>query len=201
MVLDFSVDAGRCIHCGKCVADCNPRALEFDPVTRLPRWAKDGETRCFRCQHCFAICPVGAVSIMKAAADSSEAKRQAPRPADLLNLIECRRSFRSYRDENVDREVLRQLKEMLAYPPTGVNDHRLFFSFIDDAAVMAKFRREFLARLVGLIEAGAPGYERFARYQKRLLEGDDVVFRGAPHMVLRVLLSMRHAPTSIPSSL
>ena len=184
MGMDFWVDPDKCVHCGRCVMDCNPRALELDAVTRLPRWAENGEARCFRCQHCLAICPVGAVSIMGAAAVDSEEKRPVPDAAELLNLIRCRRSFRSYRNEDLDRDVLEKLKAMLAYTPTGVNDHRLFFSFIDDAAVMAGFRREFLGRLLALVEAEAPGAERFARYRKRLLDGDDVVFRGAPHMVL-----------------
>lgn len=192
MGVDFLVDPEKCIHCGRCVADCNPRALELDAASRLPRWAEGGESRCFRCQHCLAICPVGAVSIMGVSADNSEEKRQVPEASELLNLIKCRRSFRNYRDENVGRDVLDKLKAMLAYTPTGVNDHRLFFGFIDDAEAMAKFRKDFLGRLLKLVEAGAPGAERFSRYRNRLLNGEDVVFRGAPHMVL--VCTPRNAP-------
>lgn len=184
MSVDFMVDPEKCTHCGLCVADCNVRALELDPTTRLPRWAKDGESRCFRCQHCLAICPAGAVSVMGKSAADAEAKRDVPDGAELLNLMKCRRSYRSYRDENLPLATLEKLKTMLAYTPTGVNDHRLFFSFIDDAEVMANFRREFLSGLLSVIESKAPGGERFARYRDRLLKGEDVVFRNAPHMVL-----------------
>lgn len=192
MDLNFNVDPAKCVHCGRCVMDCNPRALELDAATRLPRWTDDGESRCFKCQHCLAICPTGAISIMGRNADGSDENRSVPEPNDLLNLIRCRRSFRNYRNENIDRDTLEKLKNMLAYTPTGVNDHRLFFSFIDDAAVMADFRKDFLGRLLSLIEADAPGTDRFARYRKRLLKGEDVVFRGAPHMVLAC--TPRNAP-------
>ncbi len=110
----------------------------------------------------------------------------------MLNLIKCRRSCRSYREENVDRETLDKLKAMLAWVPTGVNDHRMYFAFIDDIGVMADFRREFLSGLLKLVEKNAPGAERFSRYRRRLMDGDDVVFRGAPHMVLAC--TPRNAP-------
>ena len=117
-------------------------------------------------------------------ADDSVARGRGPDPENLLNLIKCRRSCRNYRREGVDKGTLEKLKAMLAWVPTGVNDHRLFFGFIDDAAVMDKFRKEYLARLLRLVESGAPGAERFVRYRDRLLAGEDVIFRSAPHMVL-----------------
>ena len=184
MGLDLRVDTAKCVGCGMCVADCNTRALELSGADRTPRWAQNGEARCFRCQHCLAICPTGALSIMGKGADASAARGRGPEPEELLNLIKCRRSCRNYRREGVDKGTLEKLKAMLAWVPTGVNDHRLFFGFIDDAAVMDKFRKEYLARLLRLVESGAPGAERFGRYRDRLLAGEDVIFRGAPHMVL-----------------
>lgn len=184
MSLELRIDTEKCVGCGMCVADCNTRALEMDGSSRTPRWVKDGEERCFRCQHCLAICPSGALSILGKSAADSEANGNMVAPEGLLNLIKCRRSCRSYRSGNVERNKLESLKTMLAWVPTGVNDHRLFFSFIDDAAVMDDFRREFLGRLLRLIESEAPGSEKFARYRNRLLAGEDVIFRGAPHLVL-----------------
>ena len=51
---------------------------------------------------------------------------------------------------------------------------------------------EFLSGLLKLVEKNAPGAERFSRYRRRLMDGDDVVFRGAPHMVLAC--TPRNAP-------
>ena len=184
MSLELRIDSEKCVGCGLCVADCNTRALEMDGASRTPRFVKDGETRCFKCQHCLAVCPTEALSIMGLDPADSEARGRGPEPADLLNLIKCRRSCRSYRRGSVDKDKLDKLKGMLAWSPTGVNDHRLFFSFIDDAEVMDDFRKEFLGKLLKLIESEAPGSEKFARYRNRLLAGEDVIFRGAPHLVL-----------------
>jgi len=184
MSLELHIDSEKCVGCGLCVADCNTRALEMDGASRTPRFVKDGEARCFKCQHCLAVCPAGALSIMGLDPADSEARGRGAAPEDLLNLIKCRRSCRSYRRGGVDNPTLDKLKNMLAWTPTGVNDHRLFFSFIDDASVMDDFRREFLGKLLKLIESEAPGSEKFARYRNRLLAGEDVIFRGAPHLVL-----------------
>ena len=184
MSLELHIDSEKCVGCGLCVADCNTRALEMDGASRTPRFVADGEERCFKCQHCLAVCPAGALSIMGLDPADSEERGRGPAPSDLLNLIKCRRSCRSYRRDSVDKEKLDSLKSMLAWVPTGVNDHRLFFSFIDDAAVMEDFRREFLGKLLKLIESEAPGSEKFARYRNRLLAGEDVIFRSAPHLVL-----------------
>lgn len=184
MSLDLHVDPDKCVGCGMCVADCNTRAIELDGSSRTPRWAEDGEARCFRCQHCLAICPTGALSIMGKDAAGSASRVRGPEPSELVNLIKCRRSCRSYRREGVDKATLDKLRDMLAWVPTGVNDHRLFFGFIDDIDVMDKFRKDFLARLLQLIQSNAPGAERFGRYRERLIHGEDVIFRGAPHMVL-----------------
>ena len=183
MNMELSVDVAKCVKCGRCVADCNPRALERSS-SGTPQWSKEGKDRCCHCQHCLAICPTGALSIFGNDPADAEAVREVPAPDELLNLIKRRRSYRSYRPEGIDRETMAKLKNMLAWVPTGCNDHRLFFGFIDDAQVMAEFRRDYLAALLHLVEANAPGSERFARYRQRLVDGEDVIFRGAPHMVL-----------------
>ena len=64
MSLELRIDSEKCVGCGLCVADCNPRALELDGSSRTPRFVADGEKRCFKCQHCLAICPAGALSIL-----------------------------------------------------------------------------------------------------------------------------------------
>jgi nitroreductase len=79
-----------------------------------------------------------------------------------------------------------KLKEMLAYVPTGCNFKGLHFSFIEDVEVMNQFRNHVNEKVLNAltkkpIKAVA---ERFAMFKKFLLDGDDVLFRGAPHMVV-----------------
>ena len=68
--LKLHVDAGKCVRCGACIRDCAPRILEFG-VDGFPRLVAGGEERCTRCQHCLAICPEGALSILGRAPEAS----------------------------------------------------------------------------------------------------------------------------------
>ncbi len=48
----------KCTHCGVCVAQCLPKALSVDPVTREVVF--DSE-RCIACELCIPSCPFGAI--------------------------------------------------------------------------------------------------------------------------------------------
>ena len=182
--LNLRIDEAKCLRCGACAEDCPAGPLAMNSENGLPTVAEGGAERCLRCQHCLAICPVGALSIFGRDPDAAEANEKLPAPGELLNLIRCRRSFRRYRRENLPSATMEKLLEMPAWVPTGVNDHRLRFSVIDDLAVMERFRRSAGEKVLAAIAAGGPAGERFARYRDRILAGDDVIFRGAPHLIV-----------------
>lgn len=174
----------NCIHCGMCINDCMVGALEFDE-NKIPRVAKGGENRCMKCQHCLAVCPVGALSILGKSPENSEPVQQY-NPDEILNLIKNRRSYRHYKQENIDSETMSKLKNMLNWIPTGVNNHNLHFSFIDDIEVMNEFREYTNKKLIEVVSKPviSKALKKFERYKKALLKGQDIVFRGAPHMVV-----------------
>ena len=180
--LKFVVDEQKCIHCGLCVKDCITGCIKLDE-NKVPTMS--APNNCFKCQHCLAVCPVGAISILDKTADNSD-KVYVQNPEMILNLIKSRRSNRLYKNENVSKEDINKLKEMLAYVPTGCNFKGLHYSFIEDVEVMNQFRNHVNQKVLNAltkkpIKAVA---ERFAMFKKFLLEGDDVLFRGAPHMVV-----------------
>lgn len=180
--LRFCVDESKCIHCGLCVKDCIAKVIDFDE-NKIPHVSD--EKRCIGCQHCLAICPVGAISVMDKNPDNSD-KIYAQNSDMVLNLIKSRRSDRNYKYENIDKEKLDKLKSMLSYVPTGCNYHGLKFHFIDDIEVMDEFRSHVNNKIISAltkkpIKAVA---ETFSHYIKSFLDGDDVIFRGAPHMLV-----------------
>jgi nitroreductase len=105
----------------------------------------------------------------------------------MINLVRGRRSVRRYRNENVDASLLQRLLDALSNAPSGVNRRDLTFSVIDDKAAMQRFR---LRALNGLAEAAKAGGvpERFAYLAQAVPawfdEGVDMIFRGAPHMLV-----------------
>ncbi len=187
--LEFIVDAEKCIRCGKCTADCQNRAIEPDPVTRLPRVAPDGGAdRCMHCRHCLMICPAAAVSVDGInPADCAPSMQNIPGYESMLDLIRSRRSVRNYKQKNLDKDKLNKLMDAMRYVPTGVNFHRLHFGLIDDIEVMDIFRRKVYKQVVDLFESGTPDesmQKQFAAVYRQYKEGKDPVFRTAPHMLL-----------------
>ena len=177
----FKIDEEKCIHCGLCIKDCSASALEFNE-NKIP---VINEKRCFKCQHCLAICPTGALSVCGKNPEISHEIQQR-NPENLLNLIESRRSFRHYKSENLDNDRMEKLKNMLKYVPTGVNFHKLHFSFIDDIEVMDEFRGYVNKKILDAltkkpVKAIA---NKFSRYTKAIIDGKDIIFRGAPHLVV-----------------
>lgn len=178
------IDKEKCIHCGLCVNDCTAFALEFDD-SKTPKFTEGGEDRCIKCQHCLAVCPVGALSILDKKPENSEKILPQYSSEELLNLIKSRRSIRHFKSENVSPETIAKLKDMLNWVPTGCNNHGLHFSFIENFNVMNDFRNYTNKKLIKVMEkAPTCGIaKKFARYKKALIEGNDVIFRGAPHMI------------------
>ncbi len=177
----FEINKEKCVHCGKCINDCSANALSFD-VENFP---VIDEQKCFKCQHCLAVCPVGAVSVCgKHPEDSDEIYSHDSEM--MLNLIKSRRSIRHYKQENIPAEKLQKLKSMLKYVPTGVNFHRLHFSFIDDIEVMNEFRDYVNQKIVNALtkKPVKPIVDKFSGCAKAFLSGKDIVFRGAPHIVV-----------------
>lgn len=177
----FEIDKEKCIHCGLCIKDCSAKALEFgeDKIPVI------NEKKCFKCQHCLAICPTGALSVCGKHPENSDEILER-KPDDILNLIKSRRSFRHYKYENLDIDKMQKLKNMLKYVPTGVNFHKLHFSFIDNVEVMDEFRSYVNNKILDAltkkpVKAIA---SKFNRYTKAILNGEDIIFRGAPHLVV-----------------
>lgn len=181
----FRVDYEKCIKCGLCIDNCPTKALICDEY-KSPKM--DKPKNCMQCQHCLAICPGGAISIMGKNPDNS-AQIRPINDEDVLNLIQSRRSIRKYKQENVDKETIQKLKDMLNYSPTGKNNHKLHFSFIENIDVMNDFRAKVNTKLVNFLNKKPLKFlsEKFGSLSKmkdKILSGEDIIFRNAPHLVV-----------------
>jgi len=74
---------------------------------------------------------------------------------------------------------------MLPWIPTGCNDHRLVFAFIDDIDAMAKFRKKTYALLKKLYETEpTEATQNLFAFKDMIMNGNDVIFRNAPHLAV-----------------
>ena len=187
-MLDFMVDDERCTRCRACMRDC-PTRIIGQHGTNLPTIAPENESKCIRCQHCMAICPTAAISILgKQPTDSLDITPEALPPLDALDLlVRSRRSIRRFEKKNVDPDLISRLLAATANAPTGANQRDLTFNVVDDRETMIRLRTQIMKRLQAAADAGAipeqmaylhmaiPGFFKY---------GSDVIFRGAPHMLI-----------------
>jgi len=197
-MLKFIVDAGKCVTCGECERDCPVTIINLD--AGLPDIPADQESACIECQHCLAVCPTGAISILGVdpATSLPLGTDSFPVAQRLATLIKGRRSVRRYRDENLEPQLIDDLLAVAWHAPTGVNSRQVQFSVIDDRSAMQAFREATYAGLEALIDAGELPEERglFAEFVRMWREdGTDVLFRGAPHLLVA------SAPAKVPSPL
>lgn len=181
----FKIDDSKCVKCGACVHDCAFRALRSGE-DGLPRLA--AADRCMRCQHCLAICPVGAITLDgKRPEDSKPLKGLVlPSAEAVANWMVTRRSVRNFRkDEDVDRATLDRVLKVLGNTPTGCNARALTFACMPDRASMDRFRKDFIK----VIERHRDGTKLLPRWLaiaaiKLRKGGEDVFFRSAPGMLI-----------------
>ncbi len=200
-MLRFEIAEDKCTRCGLCAKDCVANIINLDSGT--PRIPADKEKFCLKCQHCLAICPTAALSILgKKPEQSREVKGNFPEAQHLETLIKGRRSIRHYKDENLEPELMQRLLDVAWQAPTGVNARKVQFSVIDDKELLAKFRKDTYAGLAKLVEAGELPEERaiYANFVTLWQEkGIDVLFRGAPHLI--VTSAPSNCPTPLPDCL
>lgn len=116
------VNEDKCIKCHKCINVCPFTVLgerEGFPVKRLNK-------NCIECMHCAAACPEGAITFKGESAVSRqfELKSAAETFADDLEQhVLQRRSYRNFRKEPVDREVLKHVLELTDWTPSAKNQH------------------------------------------------------------------------------
>lgn len=180
----FKVDQSKCVKCALCVRDCAFRALRCG-ADGYPEINKPES--CMRCQHCFAICPKGAIEFNgKRAEDSVQtANLELPSAAAVSNWMRVRRSVRHFRDGDVPREKLERILSALGNTPTGCNARALTFTCYSTRESMAAFKAKFLREL----EIYRDGNKMLPRWLavpaiKMRKGGEDVFFRNAAGMVV-----------------
>jgi nitroreductase/NAD-dependent dihydropyrimidine dehydrogenase PreA subunit len=184
-MIQFQINEELCIQCGECAEDCPAGVISLDEYPRI-----DNEDGCFRCQHCLAICPTGALSILGRDPSSSiQLEGNMPDPANLEVLIKGRRSIRRYSNRDLEPALIEELLEIACHAPTGVNAEAVLFTVIRDGKVMQKLREEVISQLAklkddGKLPEGFVGQYIGGAVKAWKEKGVDIIFRGAPHLLV-----------------
>ncbi len=185
MDLLFTVDQNLCIQCGACADDCPFHIIEM--TSGYPTLIPKRMHHCIQCQHCLAICPTAALSIL-----GYDPQNSLPLPESLPNaqqvsaLMRGRRSIRHYLPEPIDPAVIASMLQTVANAPTGKNMRPCLFTVIDDPTTMDIFRKETMEGLrAAVVERRLPkGLGYFRHVVSAWDQGRDIIFRGAPHLLM-----------------
>ncbi|MEJ2057869.1 MAG: nitroreductase family protein [Desulfofustis sp.] len=183
----FQVDQHKCIRCGECVNECPVNILVIGDQTPFVADGREGD--CIGCQHCLAVCPEGAVSVLGLRpADSIVLPgTELPSFEQIDRLIRGRRSIRRYRDVPVDQAIIEKLLQTAFHAPSGRNDRQVSFSVVGSREAMQRIREQVFDGLSELIsQQNLPaGYEFFVDIVNgwKMYQAD-VLFRWAPHLVV-----------------
>ena len=184
-MIQFQIDEENCIQCGECAEDCPAGVIKMDDYPEIT-----DEDGCYQCQHCLAVCPTGAVSVLGRDPDASILlEGNMPDAAGLETLIKGRRSVRRYTDRDLDKNLIDELLDIACHAPTGVNSRSVLFTVVREGAVMQNLREEVLSELIKLKDTGMLPEGLAGQYLNMAVEawqegGRDIIFRGAPHLLV-----------------
>lgn len=187
-----NINPEKCRRDGICVAEC-PMALLTQPEKDQPPVAMAGaEEICINCGHCLAVCPHGALELRAMPLDQTDPLDPALLPpAEQVDLaLRARRSIRVYKDEPLTRQQLAELIDVARYSPSGYNRQPLHWLVISDPDHLRSIGQEVVEWMGHVIkqEPALAAQMHLERLVSRWRAGEDVVLRGAPHLVVT------HAP-------
>ena len=187
----FKVDPSKCIGCGKCVNVCSGMVLELkDGAPVMKPFERFGWRGCWRCQHCLAVCPQGAISIFGKKPEDSLPPPPPEMGEYMERLVVNRRSCRRFLDKNVEPKTITDILNAMAAAPTGGNAQGVEYTLIDDKDRVHEIWKAAYAKM----DADAKRhiythsfsdfyYGKMKESEKTVRKGD-LLFCGAPHLFI-----------------
>jgi nitroreductase/NAD-dependent dihydropyrimidine dehydrogenase PreA subunit len=182
------VDQERCLHDGLCIASCPISVLERQTTLAGAVPTSSHGQRCIRCGHCVAVCHTGALALTFLPRSDLRpiAAAHGISPEQAEQLLQARRSIRRYRDKLVPREIIARALDSARFAPSGANLQPVAWTVLSGPAAVHKLAAGVLEWTRALVAQRDPLAQRFgfARFAVAWENGEDLILRHAPHVVL-----------------
>lgn len=139
--------------------------------------------------------PTGALSILGKNPKDLFPRKLTPSPLQMDTFITNRRSCRKFKQENVERDLIRHILKICGNSPTGSCNQIYEFTVIDDLHVMKEFtdilRDEMLTETAKGNNPPRFDDEDMTMIKSHYDAGEEFCFGGAPHLLAVHALSAR----------
>lgn len=188
----FTVDREKCKRDGICVDECPLRIIEMKDENSVPTPVEGAERSCISCGHCVAVCPTSAISlsVMKPEDCPAVYKKMLLGPERAEHFLRSRRSIRTYKNKEIERDSLIKIIDVARYAPTGSNSQQVGWLVInsrDRVRALSGIAIDWMRSLVNEKNPVAQKY-RMTGIVSAWDAGIDLICRGAPGLVVT------HAP-------
>lgn len=189
---EFKVDKSKCTKCGKCINVCSGMVIEFgsDGYPEMKEFERFGWRGCWKCEHCLAVCPNGAISIFGKKPEDSLLPPDENMGEQMERLIVNRRSCRRYLDKNVDPAIIDRILHALESAPTGGNSCNVEYTVIDDKERVKEIwnvaykKMDELAKKHIYTHSFSDFYYKKMKQSEKTVRKEDLLFCGSPHLFI-----------------
>jgi ferredoxin len=145
------VDTETCLGDGVCVEVCPENTLEI--VDQKASSVEDRSEFCIECGQCIAVCPTESLTMPKLPIEGF--RRLAERPfgyEEFFDFLRSRRSVRVFKDEPVEREVIKKILDAASTAPMGIPPHTTEIVIIDQREELDFLLTEFVKEYEAMVK-------------------------------------------------
>lgn len=189
---NFIVDKSKCTKCEACINTCSGMVIKknTDDYPYMIPFNKFGWQGCWKCQHCLAVCPNGAISIFNKSPEDSCPLPTKNMGEEMEHLVLSRRSCRRYIDKNVDPEIIDGILNAMQNAPAGGNSNNVEFTVIDDKDEVKRIwdvaysKMDNDAKKGIYVDSFNDFYYKKMKESEKTVRKNDLLFCGAPHLFI-----------------
>ncbi len=165
----------KCIKCYKCIAIC-PFTVLAEDEGGVPE-SREGKI-CLKCMHCAATCPVDALTFdgKDAIIDRPVHKLPESFSGDLKNHIMQMRSYRHFKDQPVDKQIIKDVLDAARWTPSAKNQQPTKFIVVSSKDIL----KQMMDAIIEYVKETGISPEVVTEYEE---EGNNVVM-GEAHTIL-----------------